>query len=240
MKVARDIKAASKYLLAACLIFFLVTINKFFTIDMINNLFDESKSIIGSKAFSAAFLIFILRSISIVIPVIPGTYCSVIAGYIYGVKTGLILIFLADLISCSSSFFLSRRFGRKFVKRLLGPRQMLRVENISQRYLESNIFLMTGFLMTQFFDFVCYAVGLTKVSWKKFIPALIISIVISDIPFVAGGYTLRGLKGVTISQLLNGEVQALKGHYLIIFIATILAIFGIGILTQFLKRTYRA
>ncbi len=239
MKIRLDFKQAPKYLLAACLIFILVAIQQFFDIDIINNLFDEDKNIIGVNFLSAASLIFLLRSMSIVIPVLPGTYCSVIAGYLYGIKTGLTLIFFADFISCSCSFFLSRRLGRNFVRRLLGAKQMNRVEKISQRYLEQNIFLMTGFLMTQFFDFVCYAIGLTKVSWKKFIPALTISILISDLPFVAGGHTLRGLKGVTFSQLLNGEVQALRGDYLTIFIVSLLSIFVLGILNNFINRSSR-
>ena len=236
MKCASDIQKATKYLVAACLIFVLVIANKLFDLDLINNLFRDSESILTNQVITAAFLIFILRSVSIVIPIIPGTYCSVIAGYFYGIKIGMILIFFADFISCSCSFFLSRRLGRNFVRRLLGTKQMQRVENISLRYLEQNIFLMTGFLMTQFFDFVCYAVGLTKVSWKKFMPALIISILISDLPFVAGGYTLKGLNGVTLRQLLNGEVQALRGEYLILFIIAVLAIFGLGILSHFIKR----
>ncbi len=235
MKCASKIKAATKYLLAACLVFILVIINKLFDVNFINSLFDESESVLGNQLFTAAFLIFILRSVSIVIPVLPGTYCSVIAGYIYGIKIGMALIFCADFVSCSCSFFLSRSLGRNFVRRMLGPMQMQRVENISNRFLEQNIFLMTGLLMIQFFDFVCYAVGLTKVSWKKFMPALIISILISDLPFVAGGRTLKALNGVNLKQLLNGEVQALNGNYLILFIISILAIFGLGILTHFLN-----
>ena len=235
MKGGSEIKGAAKYLIAACLIFVLVISNKLFDVNSINNLFDDSESILGGHILTAASLIFILRSVSIVIPVLPGTYCSVIAGYFYGIKAGLILIFVADITSCSCSFFLSRRFGRNFVSRILGAKQMQRVENISQRYLEQNIFFMTGFLMTQFFDFVCYAIGLTKVSWKKFMPALIISILISDLPFVASGYTLRALNGVTLRQLLNGDVQALSGGYLILFIIIIIAIFALGALSHFFK-----
>ena len=236
MKCALDIKKATKYLVVACFIFVLVIANNLFDLDLINNLFGDSESILTNQVITAALLIFLLRSVSIVIPIIPGTYCSVIAGYFYGIKIGMILIFFADFISCSCSFFLSRRLGRTFVRRLLGPKQMQRVENISQRYLEQNIFLMTGFLMTQFFDFVCYAIGLTKVSWKKFMTALIISILISDLPFVAGGHTLKALNGVTLRELLNGEVQALSGHYLILFIITVLSIFGLGISSHFLNR----
>ena len=62
---------------------------------------------------------------------------------------------------------------------------------------------MTGFLLTSWFDFVCYAIGLTKVSWRRFMPALIFSIVISDAPFVASGNALRQLGDIKVDQILN-------------------------------------
>ena len=217
----------------ALLILFLVFSYNFFDISFVNNLIESS---LGSSQFYIALLIFLLRTISIVIPVIPGTYCAVISGYIYGIKSGLLLIFIADFISCSSSFLISRRFGRTFLLKLLGSIQMKKIENISQKYIENNFFLMTGFLMTSWFDFVCYAVGLTKISWKKFMPALILSILISDIPFVAGGYTLSKLKDVSFNQVLNGEVSFLEGPYLMILIISAFTIFGLGLLNIFMTK----
>ena len=113
---------------------------------------------------------------------------------------------------------------------------MKRVEKISQEYIEHNFFLMTAFLMTQFFDFVCYGIGLTKISWRKFMPALILSILISDAPFVAAGYAFKDLKGISFNQLLNGDVNLIYGKYLIIFIASILSIFLLGILNILIKK----
>ena len=174
--------------------------------------------------------------ISIIIPILPGTYCSVIAGYLYGMKYGLALIFVADFLACSFSFLLSRSFGRDFVGRLLGGRQMQKVENISKRYLEDNFFLMTGLLMTSWFDFVSYAVGLTKISWKKFMPALIFSIIISDIPFVAAGYTLSGVSDVSIKKIFNGEVDIISGNYLFLLIGSALLVFCLGLFHIFMKK----
>ncbi len=67
-------------------------------------------------------------------------------------------------------------------------------------------------------------------------PALVVSILISDIPFVAGGYTLSQLKDVTFSQVLNGEVGVIQGPYLFILIISALIIFGIGLLNIFIKK----
>ena len=64
---------------------------------------------------------------------------------------------------------------------------MERVESFNENQLEDNLFMMTGLLMTGLFDFVSYAIGLRGTPWRRFAPALILSVVISDPPLVALG-----------------------------------------------------
>ena len=155
--------------------------------------------------------IFALRFTSVVIPALPGTAYSVLSGSLLGFTQGLTVICLADLCSCSLSFLLSRRYGRQFVQRLVGKSFMHRIDTLSQRHLEQNFFLMTGF-----FDFVCYGVGLTKAPITRFAPALVLSIAISNPPIVAlgaglleGGKLLLGfaLLGVFGLAIITGLVQ---------------------------------
>jgi len=181
-------------------------------------------------------IIFALRSISIIIPILPGTYCSVLSGYFFGFQQGLLVIFLADLVACCSCFTLSRKFGRTVIEKLVGKNLMNRVESFSKKHLEQNFFLMTSFLMSNLFDFVCYGLGLTKVTWKKFLPALFFSIIISDAPFVASGYALKRLGGIEIQEIINGDIKALQGQPLTIFIASITIIFSLAIINIVLQR----
>ena len=165
----------------------------------------------------APLAIFLLRFTSVVIPALPGTAYSVLSGGLLGFTKGLAVICLADVLSCSLSFFLSRCYGRGLVQRLVGASFMNRVDVLSQRHLENNFFLMTGFLMTGFFDFVAYGVGLTKAPWIRFVPALIISIAVSNPPIVALG-----------AGLLEG------GRLLLGF--ALLGVFGLAIVTGLVKR----
>ena len=180
------------------------------------------------------FILFLLRSISIIIPVLPGTIFSVAAGYQFGFIQGLVIIFCADFLSCSISFLLARKLGRGYIMNLLGSRQMRRVESISKDYLEKNYFLMTALLMSGFFDFVCYAIGLTKITWKRFMPALIFSIIISDAPFVASGFGARNIKDIGLENFLqkifNRELDMISGNYLYLFIISFLIIFVLAII----------
>ena len=185
-------------------------------------------------------LILLLRLISIVIPILPGTYCLLISGYLFGLVNGLLISFIADLLSCSISFSLSKRFGRKILKRVMSKKYLNKFENLSKKYLEKNFFLLTGFLMTGWFDFVSYGVGLTKLRWRKFLLALIVSVLLSDLPFVATGNGFRKLQNqnFNIKKILDGNVPSLQKEYLIIFIISVILIFSIGIIGTFIDRKY--
>ena len=135
---------------------------------------------------------------------------------------------------------LAKRFGRKILKKIMPKKYLNKFESISKKYLERNFFLLIGFLMTGWFDFVSYGVGLTKLRWRKFLLALCISIVLSDLPFVATGDGLRQLqnKNIDLKKILDGSVPSLQGEYLMIFIISVILIFSIGIIGAFINRKY--
>jgi uncharacterized membrane protein YdjX (TVP38/TMEM64 family) len=174
---------------------------------------------IKSLGLWAPLAIFALRFISIVIPIIPGTAFALAAGLSFGLGPGLAVIFLADFVSCCVSFSLSRRYGRSWVERLIGTRFMDRVDRLSQQHLENNFPLLTAFLMTGFFDFVSYGVGLTKTSLLRFIGALCISIPIAHSPAV----------------ILGAKLLEKKQSTILVIVALVVA-FAIAIITGILQR----
>ena len=229
-------------ILAFCVLFFSIS---FFVLDtdVIRDYFYNAVSSLNNNRFFSPILIlllFLARSISIIVPVLPGTIFSVASGFQFGFSQGLIIIFIADFLSCSTSFLLARKLGRNYIRTLLGLKQMKRVESISQDYLENNYFLMTALLMSGFFDFVCYAIGLTKITWKRFMPALIFSIIISDSPFVASGFAARKIKDIGLKnflqKILNGELDIISRNYLLLFIISFLIIFALAIINIYLNK----
>lgn len=132
------------------------------SIDHFGIKYEQIRSTVENLGIWASLAIFGLRLTSVIIPALPGTAYSILAGGLLGFIPGLITICLADIMSCSLSFYLSRQYGRNFIQKLVGERLINRVDSLSQKNLENNFFLMTGFLMTGLFDFVCYGVGLTK------------------------------------------------------------------------------
>ena len=228
------------------LTFFIITLSIiliFFDVNLIRDFFFNVVDRLDENRFfslSLIFFLFLLRSISIIIPVLPGTIFSVAAGFQFGFGHGLLIIFCADFLSCSISFMLARKLGRNYISRLLGLRQMRRVESISKDYLEKNYFLMTALLMSGFFDFVCYAIGLTKITWKRFMPALIFSIIISDSPFVASGVAAGKIKDIGLrnflQKILNGDVTMISGNFLFLFISSFLIILILAMINIYLNK----
>tara|TARA_Y100001968_G_scaffold308688_1_gene327747 strand:- start:53 stop:802 length:750 start_codon:yes stop_codon:yes gene_type:complete len=232
-----------RYIILVFIIFVFTISFIYFDVNVIREFFYNIVVSFSSNRFFnliLIFLLFLLRSVSIVIPVLPGTIFSVAAGFQFGLIQGLLIIFCADFISCSISFLLARKLGRDYISRLLGSKQMRRVESISQYYLENNYFLMTALLMSGFFDFVCYAIGLTKITWKRFMPALIFSIVISDLPFVASGFAASKIKDIGLKNFLqktlNGDLDMISGNYLFLFITSFLFIFTLAIINIYINK----
>ena len=232
-----------RYIVLAFVVLILSIIFIFLDVNIIKDFFYDIVDRFGTNKFFApilVFLLFLLRSVSIIIPVLPGTIFSVAAGFQFGFTQGLVIIFFADFLSCSTSFLLARKLGRSYIKVLLGYKQMQRIESISKDYLEKNYFLMTALLMSGFFDFVCYAIGLTKITWKRFMPALVFSIIISDSPFVASGFAARQIKDIGLrnflQKILNGELDMISGNYLFLFLISFMIIFVLAIINMYINR----
>ena len=161
------------------------------------------KVAVEDMGFWAPLGLFMLRGVSIILPALPSSVYSLLAGSLLGFKVGYLTILFSDLIFCSTAFFIARRWGRGPVSRLVGAGAMEKIDGFSKNQLEGNFFLMTGLLMTGIFDFLSYAIGITRTNWKLFAPALVISVLISDSILVAiGAGAAQGLNVMLVIALL--------------------------------------
>ena len=148
--------------------------------------------------------IFILRGISIILPALPSSAYSLLAGSLLGFQTGYFTILISDIVFCQAAFFIARNYGRAPVRKLVGIKAMKRIESFNQNQLEGNFFLMTGLLMTGLFDFLSYAIGIGGTRWRIFTPALLISLLISDSILVAVGAGVSQGAGILLGIALLG------------------------------------
>ena len=157
------------------------------------------RNAVESMGIWAPLGIMLLRGISIILPALPSSAYSLLAGSLLGFKTGYLTIVFADLIFCQAAFFIARNYGREPVRRLVGVKAMKRIEGFNQNQLEGNFFLMTGL-----FDFLSYAIGIGGTRWRLFTPALIVSLLITDSIIVAVGAGVSQGAGLMLGAALLG------------------------------------
>ena len=162
------------------------------------------KNKVEAMGIWAPFGIFLLRGISIILPALPSSAYSLLAGSLLGFKSGYLTIIVSDIIFCQAAFFIARNYAREPVRRLVGGKAMKKIESFNQNQLEENFFLMTGLLMTGLFDFLSYAIGIGGTRWKIFTPALLISLLISDSILVAVGAGVSQGAGLFLGIALLG------------------------------------
>jgi uncharacterized membrane protein YdjX (TVP38/TMEM64 family) len=165
---------------------------------------DRIRANVAQFGIWTPLILVLLRLTSIVFPVLPGTAYALLSGALLGFVRGLILVAIADFLACNTNFFIARRYGRGVVQRIVGDRFMNKLDRWSRKYLEGNFFLMTGALMTSFFDYICYGIGLSQISWKRFVSALGLSLIIVKPPVVAAGAGLLEGEKLLIGSALIG------------------------------------
>lgn len=101
------------------------------------------------------------------------------AGFVLFGKNFQLLIYIAAVIGATVNFWIARIWGRKIVVKMVGEKNMDKVDEFTKDYgITTLIFLRVfqGNLM----DFISYAFGLTKI---KFLPYLLVTL-LSPLPYL--------------------------------------------------------
>ena len=115
---------------------------------------------IESMGIWAPLGIFILRGISIILPALPSSAYSLLAGSLLGFQKGYITIIFSDIVFCQAAFFIARNYGRVPVRKLVGPKEMQKIDRFNKNQLEENFFIITGLIRTGIINFLSYAIGI--------------------------------------------------------------------------------
>lgn len=109
---------------------------------------------------------------------VAGTPGTVVAFAAYGLFGGWVLLYIASIISATINFYISRELGRKWVKRLAGESSLAKIDNFADM-MGIKLLKIARIFGVTLFEFVSYAAGFTRISFKKYI---IITIFYTIIP----------------------------------------------------------
>ena len=116
---------------------------------------------------------FVVIYIFIVLLILPASWLSIAAGYLYGTYLGSVIVFISAFIGASISFFISKRFLSKKVLDMINKYPKLSLlENIVQKG-GLKLIVLTRLSPLFPFSILNYFYGLNNITYKDFSISLI-------------------------------------------------------------------
>ena len=116
---------------------------------------------------------FVIIYIFIVLLILPASWLSIAAGYLYGTYLGSVIVFISAFIGASISFFISKRFLSKKVLDMINKYPKLSLlENIIQKG-GLKLIVLTRLSPLFPFSILNYFYGLNNITYKDFSISLI-------------------------------------------------------------------
>lgn len=171
-------KATIEILKAAGIVVFLLVALKVILIPLITS--EGFKDFTASLGFFGYFIVIGYVVLSHVFAPLAGTPGVLLGVTIYGVKTGMFLLYIGSLISATINFWISKKFGRKLITRLVGEKSMKEIDEFTSVE-GKQVLIISRLLGFPIFDFISYAAGLTNISFKSYIIITAIASIFTNI-----------------------------------------------------------
>ncbi len=145
---------------------------------------------------------FVVIYIFIVLLILPASWLSIAAGYLYGTYLGSVIVFISAFIGASISFFISKRFLSKKVLDIINKYPKLSLlENIIQKG-GLKLIVLTRLSPLFPFSILNYFYGLNNITYKDFSISLI-CIIPGTFLYCSVGSLLNDLSDIVNLKLNN-------------------------------------
>ncbi len=161
-------------------------------------------------------VIFVLKSLTLIIAPLGGTPIYVISGALFGKLNGLILVLAADIFGSSVCFFLSRKYGPRILNTFAGSQNVNKIVSTVSILNNTKSFSKARLGFISMPELLAYASGLSKINFWTFT-------FINAIFYIPVDY---------IYVFLGSEVADISAKYFFIFPAMVfvMTIFGAALL----------
>ncbi|WP_322795206.1 TVP38/TMEM64 family protein [Tepidiforma sp.] len=146
-------------------------------------------------------LLILVLAVAMVIAPIPNPPFMIAAGIAWGTFLGVVYAVIGQLLGSVVIFAISRRFGRRFIPRLIGEEGAERVDRLAKEMGPHLVFWWR--MMPVSFDFAAYAAGLTGMSFRLFVVLVFLGSLVPTTVVVAFGDSFgKSLEAQLVSGLL--------------------------------------
>ena len=131
------------------------------------------RAFIDGYGIWAPLVFVVLQALQVVLAPIPGQILAVVAGYLFGAWWGTLYNMIGITVGSTVAFWLSRRFGRTYVERIIDEKALAQFDAIGDEYARPALFFF--FLIPGLPDDVlCFVGGLTRIPlWQLVVLAVV-------------------------------------------------------------------
>lgn len=172
---------------------FLVTV---IVITLKNTIFasdDTLMKYINSFGIYSSIAFIILQILQVIFPVIPGGASCLVGVILFGPLEGFIYNYIGLCIGSVIAFYLSKRYGLNLIRKLFSEKLLNKYLGYLNHPNYYKIFFMGILLPGAPDDFLCYLSGLTDISYKKFMIAIVVGKPLTLIGYSIGWYYFPSL-----------------------------------------------
>ena len=146
---------------------------------------EDVRDWIRDLGFWGPILLIAVLAVAMVIAPIPNPPFMIAAGIAWGPFLGVVYSVIGQLIGSMIIFVLSRKFGRRFIPRLIGEAGAERVDRLAVQMGPQLVFWWR--MMPISFDFAAYAAGLTAMRFRQFVVLVALGSIIPTTVVVSFG-----------------------------------------------------
>lgn len=134
---------------------------------------DQLKNYILSFGLWSPVVFFIIQTLQVIIAPIPGNVTGVVSGAVFGITFGFVLSGVATILGSCIAFLLAKKYGKPLVKKLVNDKMLNKYDKLSSGKITKGLFLL---FLIPFVpdDILCFIVGLSGITLKKFMIIVII------------------------------------------------------------------
>lgn len=177
VKVLKAQKSINKLInLSTCI--GMISVGIFIFYGYTNGLFSSTeifREFIAGFGIWASLIFILIQIVQVIIPILPGAIGCITGIVIFGPWIGFLYNYIGICIGSIIVFILSKRYGWKFVKGIVGEKSYDKYIGWVQNGKKfDRMFAYAIFFPFAPDDLLCYIAGLTKMSLKKFVTIILL------------------------------------------------------------------
>lgn len=176
------------------------------------------QAIMSELGFFSPIVFFFVELIYIILVPVYNTPIHLFAGYIYGAYWGFLLNYITTTLGLFFIVWLSQKYGRSILEKIIHKKALARFDTFFGKQTITPFLLLVIYVLPLFpDDEITYLVALSKIPFKKFIPAIL----------------LGNISKAAVSFIGNNPIEGI-----IPAILFRVAILGVGVLFYFRRRIF--